>query len=101
MPTLTELKAQWVTKRAREGLERVSRDGLGVVFACPDGCGRVWSVMFSNPLDGKASLADDERDLKLAASGSDFATLSLSADLTFDKHLSLRIQGGEVSIQRG
>lgn len=55
------------------------REGVGVMFDCPDGCGNPCYVPFDNPLDGGPSL--DPGHPRWQRKGDTFETLTLTPSI--------------------
>jgi hypothetical protein len=83
----TELNPQWVGAGGEgisdsQGHPVPARQGIGVHFDCPCGCGTPCYVPFANPLDGGPA-SDPARPL-WQRSGENFETLTLSPSILRD-----------------
>lgn len=77
---LTDLNPRWVGAggegvRDRDGKPVPAREGVGITFDCPCGCGLRPFVGFANPLDGGPPHADPAYQWR--RTGDDFASLTL------------------------
>lgn len=81
---LTELDPGWMAAGGegisdKDGNPVPRREGVGVVFDCPDGCGIPCYVPFANPLDGGAS--HDPQRHGWQRTGETFETLTLTPSI--------------------
>lgn len=86
---LTDLNPKWLFSGGPHILDKnhnpvPQRDGIGVTFDCPCGCGLRRVVEFENPLDGKPVRADHPGPL-WKREGTTFESLTLSPSILSDK----------------
>jgi len=80
---LLDLNPRWVGAGGEhvtnaDGSPVPRREGVGLIFACPCGCGIECYIDLENPVDGGPPYADRPRWFR---TGTDFATLTMTPSI--------------------